>query len=311
MKNVDLSRRSFVAGAALAAGAAGVAGAVPLARADEVAWDGTYDVIVCGGGGSGLTAAYSALEQGAEKVLVLEKGDACGGTTATAEGAVQASGTTWQKELGVNGVDDDSADKHYAFWMQDGEGLVDPDLVRVMADNAADNLQWMADSFGITYSKVFGCYPAAYTDPANMADRIHLITDAADATKTGGVVWTTNAEAAVREAGGEIMTGTAAAHLVMGDDGVYRYAVAERSEQGLTERLRRVFAETVQSVDYACNQIVIKTLPGGAHAAAEMVDTMRWKEVVGTLAGDNTILVILRDVESAPEVAERFKGMMK
>ena len=98
---------------------------------------------------------------------------------------------------------------------------------------------------------------------------------------------------------------------VMGDDGVYRYAVAERSEQGLTERLRRVFAETVQSVDYACNQIVIKTLPGGAHDAAEMVDTMRWKEVVGTLAGDNTILVILRTVEDAPEVVERFKGMMK
>lgn len=98
---------------------------------------------------------------------------------------------------------------------------------------------------------------------------------------------------------------------VMGDDGVYRYAVAERSEQGLTERLRRVFAETVQGVDYACNQIVIKTLPGGAHAAAEMVDTMRWKEVVGTLAGDNTILVILRTIEDAPEVVERFKGMMK
>ena len=98
---------------------------------------------------------------------------------------------------------------------------------------------------------------------------------------------------------------------VMGDDGVYRYAVAERSEQGLTERLRRVFAETVQSVDYACNQIVIKTLPGGAHAAAEMVDTMRCKVVVGTLAGDNTILVILRTVEDAPEVVERFKGMMK
>lgn len=98
---------------------------------------------------------------------------------------------------------------------------------------------------------------------------------------------------------------------VMGDDGVYRYAVAERSEQGLTERLRRVFAETVQSVDYACNQIIIKTLPGGAHAAAEMVDTMRWKEVVGTLAGDNTILVILRTMEDAPEVVERFKGMMK
>ena len=53
LKSVDLSRRSFVAGAALATGAASVAGAVPLARADEVTWDGTYDVIVCGGGGSG------------------------------------------------------------------------------------------------------------------------------------------------------------------------------------------------------------------------------------------------------------------
>lgn len=228
----SVSRRSFVAAAsALAAGGAAAATAAhadeATADAAEPAWDGTYDVIVCGGGGSGLTAAYSALEQGAEKVLVLEKADACGGTTATAEGAVQAAGTTWQKELGANGVEDDSADKHYKFWMQDGEGLVDPDLVRVMADNAADNLQWMADSFGITYSKVFGCYPASYTDVENMADRIHLITDASDATKTGGVVWTTNAEAAVRAAGGEIQTGVAAAHLVMGEDGVVGVGTAD------------------------------------------------------------------------------------
>ncbi|MCL1795721.1 MAG: arginine repressor [Clostridia bacterium] len=98
---------------------------------------------------------------------------------------------------------------------------------------------------------------------------------------------------------------------VLTDQGAYRYAVAEKAEQGLNERLKRVFMESVLSIDYAMNQIVIKTLPGGAHTAAELVDTMRWKEVLGTLAGDNTILVIVRDVVSAPGIVERFRGMMR
>ena len=223
----NLSRRGFVAGAALGAASLASAGAgaalasegATSSAADAGTWDAEYDVIVCGGGGAGLTAAHAALEAGAGRVLVLEKAEACGGTTATAEGAIQAAGTSWQKELGAVNVEADTADNHYAFWMQDGEGLVEPDLVRCMADNAADNLQWMADSFGITYSKVFGCYPAPYTDLRVMADRIHLITDAADPTKTGGVVWTTNAQAAVEAAGGEIRTGVAAASLVKDDAG--------------------------------------------------------------------------------------------
>lgn len=98
---------------------------------------------------------------------------------------------------------------------------------------------------------------------------------------------------------------------VLTDKGTYRYAVAEKAEHGLAERLRRVFAETVLDVDTAANLIIIKTLPGSAHAAAELVDTMRWHETVGTLAGDNTILVIVREAESAPAVAERFRGMIK
>lgn len=98
---------------------------------------------------------------------------------------------------------------------------------------------------------------------------------------------------------------------VLTEHGAYRYAAAEKAAQGLSERLRRVFAETVLSVECAMNLIVIKTLPGGAQAAAELVDTMRWRETVGTLAGDNTILVIVRDMESAPIVVERFRGMMK
>ena len=98
---------------------------------------------------------------------------------------------------------------------------------------------------------------------------------------------------------------------VLTDHGTYRYAVAEKAEQGIHERLRRVFVETVLSIDAAENLIVIKTLPGSAHVAAELVDTMHWQEVVGTLAGDNTVLVIIKNAENALTVSERFKGMIR
>lgn len=239
-----LSRRNFLSSAALGLGALAVgslAGCAPQASGNTTAttsatgsnvpssWDGEYDVIVCGGGGSGLTAAYSALENGAKTVLVLEKGTACGGTTALAEGAVQASGTKWQKELGKVNVENDSPEKHLKYWMTDAEGLVDESLVRVMADNAADNLEWMADSFGITFSQVFGAYPVPYLPEEYVADRIHLITDANDKTKTGGVVWTTNAQKAIEEKGGEIKTKAEVATLYLdGDNGCVGVGTADK-----------------------------------------------------------------------------------
>lgn len=225
-----LSRRNFLEATALGLGVlavGGLAGCAPKAAggdagsqgasasggsAADVKWDGEYDVVVCGGGGGGLTAAYSALENGASKVVVLEKGTQCGGTTALAEGAVQAAGTKWQKEKGIA---DDTPDLLYNYWKTDAEGLVDDDLIRNMADNAADNVQWMADNFNITFANVFGAYGTPYLDPANLKDRIHLIADASDPTKTGGAIWTTNAQKAVEGKGGEIMTGVEATSLVM------------------------------------------------------------------------------------------------
>ena len=88
MKPQGLSRRNFVAAAAMGlagVAAAGLAGCSPKSSGEPSSsssaggaavpssWDGEYDVIVCGGGGSGLTAAYSALENGASSVVVLEK----------------------------------------------------------------------------------------------------------------------------------------------------------------------------------------------------------------------------------------------
>lgn len=221
----ELSRRNFLGGAIVGLGALGAASMMGCSSStesttstDSISWDGEYDIIVCGGGGSGLTAAYSALENGAASVLVLEKSSMCGGTTALAEGAVQASCTSWQEDIA--GVTDDSAELHKQFWMTASEGLVDEALVENMANNAADNLQWMADSFGITFSNVFGCYPTPYMNDEYMRDRIHIITDASDETRTGGAVWTTGAQSAVEALGGTIKKDEEVVDIYQDEDGV-------------------------------------------------------------------------------------------
>ena len=98
---------------------------------------------------------------------------------------------------------------------------------------------------------------------------------------------------------------------VLAEDGVYRYAMIDKNDQGVGDRLIRMLSDSVVDINSANNLIVIKTLSGSAHVAAEAVDSLHWPEVLGTVAGDNTILVIARDAQIAPALAERFRGMMK
>ena len=93
--------------------------------------------------------------------------------------------------------------------------------------------------------------------------------------------------------------------------GAYKYATAERATTGLSERLIRMFSESVLGMTHAYNQIVIKTLPGSANMAAEAVDNLHWPEIMGTLAGDNTILLLTRSIEDVPLVLERLNLMMR
>ena len=73
------------------------------------------------------------------------------------------------------------------------------------------------------------------------------------------------------------------------------------------ERMARLFYDSVVSLDYSENIIVVKTLPGAANAVAAVLDHTPWQEIVGTVAGDDSILVVVKPREAAPEVVRRME----
>ncbi|MBP3655332.1 MAG: arginine repressor [Clostridia bacterium] len=98
---------------------------------------------------------------------------------------------------------------------------------------------------------------------------------------------------------------------VLSDDGSYRYATMDKDDQGTNDRLIRMLSDSVLDIASANNLIVIRTLPGSAHVAGEAVDSLRWPEVLGTIAGDNTILVIVRSNEEVDSVIRRFQSLTR
>ncbi len=98
---------------------------------------------------------------------------------------------------------------------------------------------------------------------------------------------------------------------VLTPSGTYKYATADKAENGLTERFTRMLAESMLSVAASNNLIVMKTLSGSANVAAEALDSLHWPELLGTLAGDNTILLVIRSNEETPLVVSRLQEMMK
>ena len=94
--------------------------------------------------------------------------------------------------------------------------------------------------------------------------------------------------------------------------GRYRYAVsAHRTKLNFADRLRTIFRESLLSVDYAQNIVVIKTMPGLAHGAASALDGMTISEMVGTLAGDDTVMIVMRNTESAAAFVAEIKEMLR
>ncbi|MFZ3102885.1 MAG: arginine repressor [Desulfitobacteriaceae bacterium] len=98
---------------------------------------------------------------------------------------------------------------------------------------------------------------------------------------------------------------------VPGTDDEYHYAIpAEQHPSNIQERLKRMLREIVVSVDDSENLVLIRTIPGNAHALASILDNSNWTEVLGTVAGDDTILLVVKPKEAAGTVCERINGLL-
>jgi len=71
-------------------------------------------------------------------------------------------------------------------------------------------------------------------------------------------------------------------------------------------RAERLFEDAVVGIDYTENLVIVKTLSGAANGVADVLDDLEWPEVVGILAGDDTILIVVRKREQTPEIVERL-----
>ena len=92
--------------------------------------------------------------------------------------------------------------------------------------------------------------------------------------------------------------------------GGYRYVAPQKHEgDHFDARFRVIFRECVTSIDYAQNLIVIKTMPGLGAAAGANIDALHMPSVIGTLSGDDTTLVIMRDTASAMDFCDELHKM--
>ena len=97
---------------------------------------------------------------------------------------------------------------------------------------------------------------------------------------------------------------------VQAERGVYKYAVNEASAVLTTERMVRIFREVAVSVQGSGNIVVINTLSGSGPAAGEAIDNFGIEEIIGSLAGDNTVFVVTEE-HMRDTVIEKLRAIMR
>jgi len=95
-------------------------------------------------------------------------------------------------------------------------------------------------------------------------------------------------------------------------DGRYRYALPDASQPAPpdAEHFRAVAEEFAREVVVALDLVLVKTVPGGAAPVAQAIDDMRWPDIAGTLAGEDTIIVVPRTRTGSQSVARRLRAML-
>ncbi len=98
---------------------------------------------------------------------------------------------------------------------------------------------------------------------------------------------------------------------VLAKDGRYKYASMKQPEGMISDRLIKMFKDSILSIDCASSIVVLRTLTGAANAACAAIDALDFKEIVGTIAGDDTIFILTRDQEKMKDLVNRFKKLIE
>ncbi|WP_084054273.1 arginine repressor [Desulfonispora thiosulfatigenes] len=97
--------------------------------------------------------------------------------------------------------------------------------------------------------------------------------------------------------------------VAIGND-MYKYAFPIEQISVSEKRLKFMFQEFVSSIDFSENMIVIRTPPGNAQTVASLIDGTNMEEIIGTIAGDDTILLIIKPKESVAEIIDYFNNLL-
>ncbi|WP_225999010.1 transcriptional regulator AhrC/ArgR [Paenibacillus sp. BJ-4] len=92
------------------------------------------------------------------------------------------------------------------------------------------------------------------------------------------------------------------------DDGRYKYSMPSDQRYNPAQKLKRTLVDNFLHIDYTTNLIVMKCLPGTANSIAALLDNIEWPEVMGTISGDDTILIICRSEENSEAIVNRLMG---
>ncbi|WP_018751797.1 FAD-dependent oxidoreductase [Paenibacillus sanguinis] len=240
---------------------------------DRVETEMSTDVVIIGAGGTGLAAAGSAFEQGA-KVVVLEKQSNVGGSTALSGGAIAATGTRFQEEIGVK----DTPEDWMKLWKKrqstsnPDSKYPDYDRVAKYMDDAVDTTHWLVDYMNHKYARVegYGVDPVA---------RLHF-------PEKGGAGLISNLEKSVREKGIDIMLETRATELLTDAQGAVVGVKAEHGEGTLTVHAKKViiasggFAKNEEMMQQFLPQFV-EDMDISAAAAGSTGDGILMAEKIG------------------------------
>lgn len=98
---------------------------------------------------------------------------------------------------------------------------------------------------------------------------------------------------------------------VTGKDGKSRYVILQELPTEMGEKYTRVLHDALLTIDQGQNILVIRTVPGMVMGVAAALDALNWEEILGSIAGDDTVMCVARTLEEASSVAERLKSILQ